>query len=140
MIDQNWDPALVKGLRELAADSFPKRCANCGRKFADAVEFMRETESLQSGRVGFKQSRDDDEQVILELFRNCPCGSTLMEFFGNRRDDSEKGGERRHHFRQLQDYLVTRGVDAQLARQEILKVLQGGESELLSHLQPPTQP
>jgi hypothetical protein len=140
MNDQGWDPALFKGLRQLAADAFPKKCANCGREFDNAAEFLRETKSLRAGLSGLKQSRDDDEQVILELFRNCPCGSTLLEFFGNRRDDTLKGGKRRHHFRQLQEYLVTRGVDAQLARQEILKVLQGGESELLSHLQPPTQP
>lgn len=139
MSNQGWDPALVKGLRELAADSFPKRCASCGREFADAAEFLRETEALHGGRTGFKQSRDDDENVILELFRNCPCGSTLLEFFGNRRDESEKGAERRRHFLQLQDYLVAQGVEAQLARQEILKVLQGGDSALLSHLRPPTK-
>lgn len=140
MRNQGWDPALLKGLRELAADSFPKRCPSCGRVFADAAEFLRETGSLPAGHSGFKQSRDDDEKVILELFRNCPCGSTLMEFFDDRRNAGEKDGERRRHFRQLQDYLVAQGVEAQLARQEILKVLAGGESELLARLQPPIQP
>lgn len=140
MNSQGWDPALTEGLRELAADSFPKRCTSCGRVFATAEEFLRETASFPEGSSGFKQSVDDHENVIVELFRNCPCGSTLMEFFDNRRDTSAAGDERRRLFRQLQDYLVEQGMELQAAREEILNVLHGRDSELLSYLRSSIKP
>lgn len=59
-------------LQEIAANTFPKRCLACGRS-------------------GLKQSVDDGGHVIVELFRHCVCGSTLMDCFTDRRDASETG-------------------------------------------------
>ncbi|MCK9987662.1 MAG: hypothetical protein AzoDbin1_04134, partial [Azoarcus sp.] len=42
-----------------------------------------------------------DGQVIVELFRNCVCGSTLMDCFRDRRDTSEAGLRRRARFGEL---------------------------------------
>jgi len=79
----------------------------------------------------------DDGSRIVEAFRNCPCGSTLMDFFTDRRDMSEKGLRRRERFGELLDYLVENGMERAAARAELLKVLKGGSSAVLANFSPP---
>jgi hypothetical protein len=78
------DPG-YRGLRALEGKSFPKRCANCGRIFVTVEDFVRETRPAGIGGRGFKKGVGEDGSVIVELFRNCPCGSTLMDSFADRR-------------------------------------------------------
>jgi hypothetical protein len=99
--EQNIDAELFAGLRELAESSFPKHCRNCGREYRDSAEFLTATQPLLADSSGLKQSRDDDDQVIVDLFRNCVCGSTLLESFWNRRDLSEDGIKRRMRFQDM---------------------------------------
>lgn len=122
---------LYAGLRALADSAFPKSCRNCGRKFETADEFVRLTERVGSGTSGLKQSCDDDGSKILEVFRNCPCGSTLMDCFSDRRDSSPAGLARREKFGQILDMFVSRGLDRTLARVELLKILRGEPSALI---------
>ena len=75
------DRCLLDGLQALADSAFPKRCNNCGRTFDSVRDFIAETVSVRNGISGAKASRGDDEEVIVELYRNCVCGSTLMDFF-----------------------------------------------------------
>jgi len=82
----DFDPELVRGLKALAETTFPKRCRCCNRVFNDVADYVMQTEAMPNGRNGLKQSMDDDGKVIVDLFRNCPCGSTLMDSFGDRRD------------------------------------------------------
>lgn len=89
---------LFKGLKELSESAFPKKCANCGRLFESAEQFLLETQDINTSTTGLKQADDDDGSQILEVFRNCPCGSTLMEFFNDRRDLSDQGTKRRKKF------------------------------------------
>lgn len=126
------DHALYNGLRELAASAFPKRCANCGRVYASAEDYLRETRPPAVTHSGLKQATDDDGSVIVEVFRNCPCGSTLLDFFNDRRDRSDAGQQRRERFLRLVGYLVANGIDRPLARSELLKVLHGQSSEVLA--------
>lgn len=124
------DP-LYAGLRALMATTFPKRCANCGRSYANEAEFVAQTNAVPTGRSGFKQSRDDDGETIVELFRNCVCGSTLMDCFTDRRDHSASGQQRRAKFDELIGVLAQRGLDRETARGELLKLLRGQTSALL---------
>jgi hypothetical protein len=126
------DREFFADLRALAATTFPKRCRNCGREYASAAEFVAATEPLADGRSGLKQSRDDDGATIVELFRNCVCGSTLMDCFDNRRDGSPAGLKRRQRFDDLLRQLTGRGIDAGLARAELLKAMRGQPSQLLA--------
>lgn len=119
------------GLRELAESAFPKRCRNCGRTYRDAAEFVAATAPLAADKSGLKQSRDDDGRAIVELFRNCVCGSTLMDCFNDRRDFSEAGLRRRQRFGDLLVHLEGQGLDPAIARSELLKVLRGQGSEIL---------
>ncbi|WP_211167388.1 hypothetical protein, partial [Aromatoleum evansii] len=122
---------LYAGLRELAAGTFPKRCSACGRKYCDADDYIAQTQRVGNGRSGLKQAVDDDGQVIVELFRNCVCGSTLMDCFRDRRDASEAGLRRRARFGELIEMLVAQGLDRERARTELLKVLRGEPSTTL---------
>ena len=130
---KNYD--VFSGLTALAATAFPKRCQNCGRTFANAEQFLNETRSLYNNRSGIKQSWDDNDTSIVELYRNCVCGSTLMEFFSDRRDVSDNGIDRRKHFAELLEYLLKNQVPEQEARQELLKILKGQQSNIIERLQ-----
>lgn len=132
---------LYAGLNALAASAFPKKCANCGRTFEDAETFIAETEKIRPNISGLKQSQYDDDSTIVELFRNCTCGSTLMDAFNDRRDLSEKGEKRRQRFEELMTYLADKqGLDKNLARNELLKVMRGESSEILTKILPQKKP
>lgn len=137
MSGTQWDPTLMAGLKALAETSFPKRCANCGAVYQDVNDYVTRTTPMSAVRSGLKQSRDDDGQTIVELFRNCACGSTLIDFFGDRRDMSEAGGKRRQRFAELLAYLEGAGIEPVVARAELLKVMRGGASEILARVRPP---
>lgn len=131
------------GLRELAESAFPKQCRNCGRTYQTAAEFVAATQPIKADKSGLKQSIDDDGRAIVELFRNCVCGSTLMDSFNDRRDLSEAGLRRRQRFGELLEYLKGQGLPHLTARDELLKVTRGQPSELLANLkvtQPPPPP
>lgn len=137
MTDESKKFDLFEGLHALRKSAFPKHCANCGRTFDTAEQFLAETESIRDGLSGLKQSYDDDDSPIIELYRNCVCGSTLMDFFSDRRDFSERGVQRRKRFGELLEYLMGSGMERELARTELLKVLRGEKSELLQQYGPP---
>lgn len=137
MTNAHWDPELIAGLRALAEASFPKRCASCGAVYEDVHDYVRRTVPISETRSGLKQSSDDDGRTIVEMFRNCACGSTLMDFFGDRRDPSEAGARRRQRFAELLTYLVSTGLTGVVARTELLTVMHGGTSEILARVKPP---
>ena len=97
--DADYAAELFKGLKALSDATFPKRCAACGMEYTTVEDYIRDTEDI-SGQSGLKKGYDDDDKPIVELFRNCPCGSTLMDCFSDRRDLSEAGLKRRKHFGQ----------------------------------------
>ena len=137
--DQGFYNAFFEGLNSLAESSFPKKCKTCGRKFETAEQFIRETEDIRESVTGLKQSRDDEGAIIVEAFRNCPCGSTLMDFFTDRRDQSEAGNVRRKKFNDFLIFLMENGLERKIARNELLKVMRGEKSEVLAKIRPPGQ-
>ncbi len=124
----------LNGLTALLESSFPKRCNTCGREYQTAQQFLRETQDLPRAKSCLKEAIEDDGTAIVEVFRNCICGSTLMDEFNNRRDVSKQGKNRRDKFAQLLDHLVERGLDRQTARFELLELLRGRPSKLLDDL------
>lgn len=128
---QMTSQAFFEGLKALADSSFPKKCANCGRTYETPQDFLTQTESAAGHETGLKETLDYDDSTIVEVFRNCICGSTLMDAFEDRRDTSERGLRRREKFGQLLRKLESDGVDRETARQELLNVLRGRRSELL---------
>ncbi len=132
MSEPHTDEALFAGLRELAESAFPKRCRNCGTEYRNAAEFLAATQPLRTDSSGLKQSLGEDGELIVDLFRNCVCGSTLLESFWNRRDFSEEGIKRRMRFQDMVDKLVATGCTAGTARNELLKLMRGQSNDLPS--------
>ncbi len=132
-----FDPALVRGLKALVETTFPKRCRCCGRNFADVADYVAQTHAMPNGSQGLKQSLGDDGEVVVDLFRNCPCGSTLMDSFSDRRDSTAKGEARRQRFNELITYLESCGLATVVARHELLEVMHGRPSDILTKFRPP---
>ena len=137
--NKQFNSELFDGLKALVESAFPKRCANCGRIYESEEQFLLETQEIHPTKTGLKQSEDDDGAKIVEVFRNCSCGSTLMDFFSSRRDFSKAGEKRREKFQQLLDYLCVNGLDREIARTELIRVMHGEKSEILSKISPPTK-
>ncbi|RJQ76211.1 MAG: oxidoreductase [Desulfobacteraceae bacterium] len=125
---------LYEGLKELSQTAFPKTCPSCGRSYASAEEFIRETRSVRAGVSGLKSTQDESDKTIIELFRNCLCGSTLMDRFIDRRDPAREGRRRRELFDKLMHMLRKNGVAHDVARAELGKVLRGEASAMLAAL------
>jgi len=124
-----------KRLRSLIENSFPKRCANCGRVFENLEQYFRETRSLnRPGNPG--QSYDDDGTPFVVVSRNCPCGSTLMEIFDDRRGQTEEGGRKRMEFNELLGLLMASGLEEDVVRTELRKAMRGEGSDILKRIQP----
>lgn len=130
-LDPSFD--LFNGLKALSDASFPKKCSFCGQEYASVDEYVKKTEDVR-GHSGLKKGYDDDDKPIVELFRNCVCGSTLMDCFNDRRDASEGGLKRRKLFGKLMEMITAKGIDDYTARTELLKILRGEQSETLGKL------
>ncbi len=125
------DAELFEGLRILNQAAFPKMCACCGRVYRSLEEYLALTSPVTRG-TGLKESVDDDDRPMVEVYRNCACGSTAMEYCADRRDNTEFGQERRQRFEALVETLVARGYSPETARAELKKILRGEPSELLA--------
>ena len=135
MSESGIDTELFAGLRQLADSAFPKRCGNCGREYRTAAEFLAVTQPPRVDSSGLKQSRDDDGSLIVDLFRNCVCGSTLLESFWNRRDLSAEGTVQRKQFEDMVGKLVAKGCSEDIARGELLKLMRGRSNGVLDMVQ-----
>jgi len=124
----------LNGLTALINSSFPKTCRLCGKVYHSADQFLAETENMPNGRSSLKQAIEDDGTVIVEVFRNCSCGSTLMDEFNSRRDNSEHGQMQRLKFNKLLNILLQQQVDIEVARTEILNLFKGKKSDVLDNL------
>ncbi len=123
--------ALYTGLETLTADAFPKTCPCCGRTFATAEDFLYRETSCVPLKSGLRAANGAQQQPVVELFRNCPCGSTLLATFRERRDRSPAGRRRRARFGRLLAILERAGIDRDSARRELLALLRGGRSPYL---------
>lgn len=124
------------GLKSIIESAFPKKCPMCGKTYNSEQDFINDTTKI-SNQTGLKQSYDDDEQPIVELYRNCSCGSTLMNFFGDRRNNDVAGEKRRIKFGELLGYLVSEGLELNVARGELLKAIHGEQSDILKNIKFP---
>lgn len=130
------DKHIFEGLKALAASAFPKWCAECGAVYTSAEDFIAKTQS-PDGKSGLTETVDEEGYTVVGLYRACSCGHELTGFFDDRRDWSESGIKRRQKFGALLDYVVERGVERSVARQELLKVLRGHTSDILRKITPP---
>ncbi len=127
------EQALFEGLQSLSDSAFPKTCGTCGKVYRSPSDFFTSSHPINR-RSGLKPSLDDDDSPIVEVFRNCECGSTLMDFFEDRRDTSPKGLKRRAVFGKVMVLLEKKGLPLTEARQELIGVMNGKPSQKLEQL------
>jgi hypothetical protein len=89
---------------------------------------------MPNGRSSLKQALEEDGTVIMEVFRNCVCGSTLMDEFNSRRVNTELGQKNRAEFSRLLNDLQNQHFSVERARTELLNLLKGKKSEALDYL------
>lgn len=130
---QSDEQDLFEGLQALSDSAFPKKCGNCGRVYASPEDFFNHSRPIND-RSGLKNSLDDEDTPIVELFRNCECGSTLMDFFEDRRDMSPKGLKRREVFGKMLTLLEKKGLPLEKARLELKGLMNGQHSEVLESM------
>ena len=94
---------LDRQLDSLYAGKFPKRCNSCDRVYRDHAEYLASTREMRRGGTIF-----DDEDLKVQEYRDCACGSTLLVLVDNRRDESEFGQRRRRLFDEWLTRLVHR--------------------------------
>lgn len=119
-----------EGLHALLVSAFPKTCKNCGHVYETAEQFFAETLDMPSGRSSLKMATEGDGATIVEAFRNCRCGSTLMDEFGCRRDNSASGLERRTIFDRMLSLLLARHISEEEARTELINFLRGRPNQI----------
>ena len=123
-----------QGLSALLESSFPKKCAVCGKVYGNSEQFLRETQNMPNGRSSLKEAIEDNGTAIVEVFRNCACGSTLMDEFNSRRDESDRGKKRRMQFDQLLNILRQQGITIEMGRAEIFKFMHGQHSDIIDSI------
>lgn len=123
-----------EGLRALLDSTFPKTCASCGYVYISAEQFFIDTQDMPRGRSSLRSAIEDDGLILVEVFRNCRCGSTLMDEFGCRRDHSERGERQRQAFDTILKILQSKGIAVAVARVEIIRFLQGQPTTLIAML------
>lgn len=123
-----------QGLSALFESSFPKKCAVCGKVYENSDQFLSETQNMPNGRSSLKEAIEDNGTAIVEVFRNCACGSTLMDEFNSRRDISSKGKNERIQFDNLLAILQQQGITTDIGRREILKFMHGRHSDIIDSI------
>lgn len=124
---------LYSDLKSMAETDFPKHCKTCGRVYPDMQAYVDHTEHLRPGVSGLQQGLDEAYEPLVELYRNCACGSTLMNFFADRRDTSSAGLKRREQFQAVLEKLKRQGIEEEDAREALLRFMRGEESALLEN-------
>ncbi len=135
MSEKNTFDQLYSGLRALSKVSFPKKCSTCNKVFETAESYIKETLSVPTHKSGLSVSYDPIDQInLVELYRNCTCGSTLMDIFNDRRDLTSIGDKRRKIFEKTLTLLIKSGWNRNESRMEILKLMKGEVSDKLQKL------
>ncbi len=111
---------IFEGLTPVKEGVFPKKCSKCGTVYENFMDFIDRTQELSntSGLQYFGEG-----QNLTVLFRNCFCQSTLVISCKNRRDESERGVERRETFDKILKLLVQVHPDEKSCREELLKLM-----------------
>lgn len=81
--------SVTEKLTALYQAKFPKACSTCGRVYETREDYVAATQSLGKTQVN---------RMGVQEYRNCVCGSTLMVWTKERRDNSPFGARRRELF------------------------------------------
>jgi uncharacterized protein YozE (UPF0346 family) len=88
----HYTESLTQRLYELYSDVFPKKCNNCGKLYNSRSEYIKDTYNFSLNSTLY-------DEIGVQEYRNCKCGSTLLIITDDRRDMSSFGKVRRELFR-----------------------------------------
>jgi hypothetical protein len=126
--------SIYEGLLAMLETEYPKTCPRCGRVYQHLESFIDRTNPVTGGGTGLMGYDTGDTMQQVAMYRNCVCGSTIATFCSDRRDSTPAGARRRLMFDQLLTQLQENGVEAPVARAELLKFLRGQPTDLLDRL------
>lgn len=132
-MESEGESELLRGLQQLAVGNFPKTCQTCGRVYRDFAQFLRETRPLER-HSGLKEVEEEESITAVEVYRNCVCGSTLMDLARDRRNESQNSAPGRDQFEAMVQMLMQRGLEPGLARSELRKLMRGEVSPAIDRL------
>lgn len=115
---------LLAKFRNLANEGFPHHCA-CGRSYKDLEDFLARTTSPHASSSGMVASLVGEGAEVVDLFRNCACGSTIMVIIQERRNFSRRTRYHRHLMQATMDACESAGVSHEQARGELLACIRG---------------
>ncbi len=78
-------------LTALYQAKFPKACATCGKTYETREDYLKATAALAAKSTMVNK-------MGVQEYRNCECGSTLMVWTKERRDNTPFGARRRELF------------------------------------------
>ncbi|MCW8883643.1 MAG: hypothetical protein OQK12_00140 [Motiliproteus sp.] len=123
---------VFEGLKALVEHGFPKECANCGTIYDSIERFVELTQPVDNDS-GLKRQEGADTNI--EIVRQCNCGQALTAVCHDRRSNNPMAVKRRDLFEHLLGILIEGGMPRKMAKSEILKVMRGEPSELLTREQ-----
>lgn len=121
-------PSVAEKLETLYADKFPKICNNCGKIFQTREQYLAATSTLKKkNSAQYTKSLD-----LVQEYRNCSCGSSLMIYTTDRRDLTAYGLARRELFDTCLERLqhlssFERGILAEALRKVFRSVIEQNE-------------
>lgn len=130
---------VVAGLKALVDSAFPKTCGCCGKEYVTVDQLITETEDVSDSPENSPEHSPENSSEItptpsnqVVVARRCPCGGTLQLQFEDRRAQGEIADKRRNLFGHLLEVLVEGGMPPGMAKTEIMKVMRGEPSKLLT--------
>lgn len=114
---------LLDGLSELADSAFPQECQHCHKTYNSLDQLLNETQP------GDEQNEHNGNVAISRL---CQCQQPIKVAFSDRRAKGELARKRRELFQHLLDVLTDNGMPHGMAKSEIIKVMRGERSSILT--------
>lgn len=125
-VDGNKLRALQDQLYVILMSRFPVTCNSCKKHFKEPESFLEATHAMKRSAV-LEVALQRSEWAVMEHLKHCVCGAELFV----RRDDTQIGDRKRVLFDMLLPQITSKGIRVDVAKEELRKVLQGKESEIL---------
>ncbi|MCB1615570.1 MAG: hypothetical protein KDI30_06110 [Pseudomonadales bacterium] len=116
-------------LNDLCAN-FPERCPACGEIHTTLLDHHQS--ATPDNPFQISRNITDHGELRIEARFRCGCGHETKTSTPERRDHSEKGIKRRKTFDELMAIMMAKGIKKGQAKMELLKVVRGEESYLIS--------
>ncbi len=124
--DGNRLRAIQDQLYVVLMTRFPATCNSCKKCFKDPESFLEATHAMKR-RAVLEVALQRSEFAVMEHLKYCVCGAEIFK----RRDDSEIGDRKRVLFEMLLKQITAKGINLEVAKNELRKVLKGEDSETL---------